>query len=118
MKFRRGDIVIALFPNADGSPPKARPVLVIQSDIYNLKLGNVIVAAITTDLKHSRDPASFLIVANTPEGRSTGLRQDCVVSCINLATIHESLIAKKIGHFSQFHMERANDCLKVALAIA
>ncbi len=117
MNCKRGDVAIALFPNADGSPPKARPVLVIQSDLYNLKLGNVIVAAITTNLKHAKDPASLPIETNTPEGRSTGLRQDSVVTCINLATILEALIAKKIGHFSPVQMQRVNDCPKVALEI-
>jgi hypothetical protein len=32
MSHLRGDVVLALFPHAESSPPKARPVLVIQSD--------------------------------------------------------------------------------------
>ena len=35
MSYSRGDVLIALFPNADGSPPKPRPVVVVQSDVYN-----------------------------------------------------------------------------------
>jgi mRNA-degrading endonuclease toxin of MazEF toxin-antitoxin module len=44
MNFSRGDVLIALFPNADGSPPKARPVLVVKADAYNAKIKNLVVA--------------------------------------------------------------------------
>ncbi|HVL15494.1 MAG TPA: type II toxin-antitoxin system PemK/MazF family toxin [Gemmata sp.] len=97
MTFARGDVVIALFPNADGSPPKARPVLVVQADTYNAKLKNLIVAAVTSNLTHAADAASLFVEVNTPDGKASGLRQDSVVSCINLATIAETLVAKKIG---------------------
>ncbi len=92
MSFNRGDVVIALFPNADGSPTKPRPVLVVQSEVYNAKIKNLIVAAITSNLKHAADPASFLIDVSTPDGQATGLRQNSVVSCINLATITRSAL--------------------------
>jgi mRNA interferase MazF len=117
MSFNRGDVVIALFPNADGSPPKPRPVLVVQSDTYNAKLKNIIVVAITSNLTHAADAAPLLIEVNTPDGKASGLRQDSVVSCINLATISGSLVAKKIGQHSPALMQQVNNCLKVALEL-
>ena len=81
------------------------PVLVIQSDAYNAKIKNVVVAAITTNLSHASDPASFLIKVNTPDGKKSGLRRDSVVSCINLATIEDGLVAKTIGEFSVVMMQ-------------
>jgi mRNA interferase MazF len=117
MTFDRGDIVIALFPNADGSTPKPRPVLIVQADSYNAKLKNLIVAAITTNLTHASDPASLFIDVKTPDGKATGLRQDSIVSCVNLATIAESLIAKKIGWLTPVLAGRVNDCLKAALGL-
>ena len=115
MILNRGDIVIALFPNADGSPPKPRPVVVIQSNLYNAKINNLIVAAITSNLKHASDPAAFLIDVNTSEGKATGLRQNSVVSCINIATIETTLIARKIGQISIPMMLKINICLKASL---
>ena len=115
MSYARGDVAIALFPHADGSPPKARPVLVVQADTYNAKIRNVIVAAITSNLRHASDPASLLIDATTPEGAASGLVQDSVVSCINLATIEETLIARKIGQLPPAVMQKVNACLKAAL---
>ena len=117
MSFNRSDVVIALFPNADGSPPKARPVLVVQADTYNAKLRNLIVAAITSNLRHASDPASLLIGVSTPDGKASGLVQDSVLSCINLAMIEDTLVARKIGQLSLALMHQVDDCLKVALEL-
>lgn len=117
MSFARGDILIALFPNADGTPPKPRPVLVVQSDAYNTKIRNLIVAAVTTNLRHAADPASLLIDVSTQDGRATGLRQNSVVSCINLATLSDTLIARKIGQLSATLLSQVNGCLHVALEL-
>jgi hypothetical protein len=38
-----------------------------------------------------------------------------VLSCINLATIEDTLVAKKIGLMSAALMHQVNDCLKAAL---
>jgi len=117
MSFRRGDVLIALFPNADGSPPKPRPVLVVQADAYNVKLHNVVVAAITSNLAHAADPASLLIDVATPAGAATGLRHDSVVSTINVATISDTLVAKKIGELPDPLLRQADLCLKTALGL-
>ena len=115
MTVRRGDVVIALFPNADGSGTKPRPVLVVQADAYNGRLDNVIVAAITTNLTHATDPASLLIDIGTPEGQASGLIRNSVVSCVNLATIHGSVVARKIGQLGPALMSKVDSCLKAAL---
>lgn len=117
MTFNRGDVVIAMFPHADGSGSKPRPVLVVQSDNYNSRIHNLIVAAITTNLRHASDPASLLIDVATPAGKASGLTQNSVISCINLATIEDSLIAKRIGKLSSTSMAHVNDCLETALGL-
>ena len=117
MNLQRGDVAIALFPHADGSPPKARPVLVIQSDHYNTRLTNLIVAAITTNLSHAADPASLVIDVATPDGKATGLRQNSVVSCINIATVASNLMARTIGRLSPALMTQVDGRLKVALGL-
>jgi mRNA interferase MazF len=117
-EFSRGDVLIALFPHADGSSSKPLPVLVIQSHVYYSKIKILVVAAITSNLIHAKDPASHLIEANTPDGKQSGLRQDSVITCLNLATIEDSLMAKKIGAMSGPQMQKVNDCLKAALHIS
>ena len=117
MTAARGDVVVALFPLASGSGSKPRPVLVVQSDTYNTKMQNLVVAAITTNLKHAADPASVLIDVAAPEGKASGLVQNSIVSCVNLATIDGSLVAKKVGRLPAAVMHRVDASLKAALAL-
>jgi mRNA-degrading endonuclease toxin of MazEF toxin-antitoxin module len=86
-------------------------------DVYNSKLQNVVVTAITSNLKHAGDPASFLIDVSTPEGKASGLIKNSVVSCLNIATIDEALIARKIGQLPPPLMDQVNLCLKHALGL-
>jgi mRNA interferase MazF len=53
----------------------------------------------------------------TPEGQATGLVQDSVVTCLQLATISEDRIASVIGKLSAGLLAKLNDCLKAALEI-
>jgi mRNA interferase MazF len=85
--------------------------------VYNAKMKNLVVAAITSNLKHAGDPASVLIDIATPDGKASGLILNSVVSCVNVATIVESLVTKKVGQFPASLMQRVNASLKVALAL-
>jgi mRNA interferase MazF len=113
MNVRRGDVVLAEYPHAT-SGSSLRPVLVVQSDVYNVKIDNTIVAQITSVLRRSNDPANRLIDVSTPEGQQSGLLRNSVVSCINLNTVHENRIKRKIGELSAATMQQIDECLKTA----
>jgi|SRR4051812_29720347 mRNA interferase MazF len=98
--MKRGDIVLALLPHASGTAAKRRPALVVQADYYNQKIGNVLLATITSNLKRRSDPAHLFIDIATPEGKQTGLNQPSLVSCINIATLHAIDVGPKIGELS------------------
>jgi mRNA-degrading endonuclease toxin of MazEF toxin-antitoxin module len=66
---RRGDIVLVYYPFASGVGGSRRPALIVQSDDYNTRFRNTIVAQITTNLARGRDPAHHLVRANTAEGQ-------------------------------------------------
>jgi hypothetical protein len=46
------------------------------------------------------EPTHLLIEQTTVEGEQDGLLHDSVVSCTNLATVHEDRIDRVIGHLS------------------
>lgn len=115
--MKRGDIVIAGFPQAGLTVPKERPALVVQSDTYNHRIRNVILAAITSNMARASDPAHFYIDVSTPEGKLSGLHQDSVVSCINLAVLAQGQIKRTIGKLSDDAMKQIDACLKVALGL-
>jgi mRNA interferase MazF len=118
MTASRGDVVLAWYPFASGQGGKRRPCLVVQGDAYNQTIRNVVVTQITSNLQRAGDPAHLLIEANSPEGQQSGLLHDSLVSCINLATIADTLIDRRIGSLTDEMMKKIDDGLKAALAIA
>src|SRR5258707_12064539 len=95
-KMKRGDVLLARFPHPSGGRGKKRPVVVVQADVYNQTLRTVIVAEVTKNLQMMSDPACLYIDANTPEGQSTGVAQDSIVSCLLLATLRADLVDQAI----------------------
>ena len=61
MKIERGHVINARFPHASGTRGKKRPVVVVQTDVYNKRLRHAVVAQLTTNLDDKNDPACFLI---------------------------------------------------------
>jgi mRNA interferase MazF len=119
MNVSRGDIVLAAMPFSSGEIVKVRPVLVIQSDHNNRRLGNTIVAAITSNTSRAEHEATqFLIDLNTPEGQASGLKFNSAVACEYLATIDHSRIGRRLGQLPPRSMTRIDVCLKASLGIA
>src|SRR5438128_1526395 len=97
MNIQRGDVLKARFPHAAGGRGKKRPVVVVQADVYNLRLRHAVVAQITTKLDEKDDAACLLIEASSPEAKAAGLDRDCVVCCTLLALMSEDRLKEKIG---------------------
>src|SRR5438094_8460716 len=71
--MKRGDILLCKFPHSSTVLAKNRPALVVQSDYYNHRIANLLVAGITGNLVNVGDSAHFLIDISTPEGQVSGL---------------------------------------------
>jgi len=115
--MKRGDVILCRFPHASTTPPKIRPALVVQSDYYNDRINNLLVAGITGNLANSADRAHFLIDISTPEGLQSGLDRNSLVSCINLAVVPARNADRKIGELPASAMQSISECLKVAMEI-
>ena len=99
MMYRRGDVVLSLFPNSDMTSYKKCPVLIVQSDDVERGGDQKVVALITSNLKRT-GVTRVPIDCDSDLGRSMGLMMDSVVMTDNLATIKEQAFVKKIGHCS------------------
>lgn len=95
--YKRGDVVLVLFPNTDLRTAKRRPALVVQADNLQTGVSQVIVAMITSRMFRANHPSRVTIVVSTPEGQHSGLLSDSVVMTDNLATILETEIDRVIG---------------------
>src|SRR4051794_12257143 len=98
--MNRGDVILVRFPHPSGLRGKKRPAVIVQSDAYAGVVHTLIVAEVTKNLTMAGDPACLLIDPNTPEGRSTGLVRESVVSCLMLVTIYEDTVAQVLGALS------------------
>jgi mRNA interferase MazF len=112
-----GDVVIVDFPFTDVPAAKRRPAVVVQANVYNRLITKTIIAMVTGNLAHQKDPAHLFIDPKAPEGKSSGLRALSLVSCNNLFTIDQEDIVKTLGHLSDPLKGRLVGCLKVALEI-
>jgi len=95
--YKRGDVVLVLFPHSDLRTAKPRPALVVQANDLRTGLLQVIVAMITSRLFRANHPSRVTISVATPEGQQSGLLTDSVVMTDNLATVAESAIDCVIG---------------------
>ena len=99
--YKRGDVVLVLYPNSDLRTAKTRPALIVQCDNLQTGLPQVIVAMITSRLFRANHRSRVVVggggEVSTPIGQRSGLLTDSVVMTDNLATIAEAAIDRMIG---------------------
>lgn len=112
--FRRGDVVLVLFPHSDLKTAKPRPALIVQTDNLESGLPQVVVAMITSRTFRADHPSRVLIKLDSSAGKASGLLTDSVVMTDNLATISEIAIDRVIG---KIPMKEVNKALKYTLGL-
>ncbi len=95
--YKRGDVILVLFPDSNLRTAKPRPALVIQADNLQTGLPQVIAAMITSKMFRANHPSRVTVLLSTPEGQQSGLLTDSVIMTDNLATVSESAINRVIG---------------------
>jgi mRNA interferase MazF len=96
MSYKRGDVVLVLFPNSDRRTVKKRPALVLQNETVQTHFGQTIVAPITSNL-HRSSPVMLPVKLGSPEAVAMGLRTDSVINLESPAALEAREIDKKIG---------------------
>jgi mRNA interferase MazF len=76
--YRRGDVILVLFPHSDLRTAKLRPALIIQADHLQTGLPQVIVAMITSRLFRANHPSPVTVQRASLEGQQSGLLTDSV----------------------------------------
>ena len=95
--YKRGDIVLVLFPDSNLNTAKKRPALIVQADNLQTGLPQVIVAMITSNMRRANHKSRITVSVNSSEGKQSGLVSDSVIATDNLATIQEKFIDKALG---------------------
>lgn len=106
MKYKYGDIVIVEFPYSESNLTKKRPALIISSNNYNNKRKEILIAAITSNIKR-------VLYGDTKieNWQEAGLKFSSLVTGI-VQTVRQSMINRKLGVFSKKDMQNVESNLK------
>ena len=116
MNVSRGDVVLVDYPFSDQTGSKVRPALVVQTDVFNRRIDDTILAAIGSAMHRSTESRLYIDIA-TSEGATTGLRQNSMVQCENLLTYDRRLLIAKLGQLSDSQMREVDSRLKFTLDV-
>ena len=95
--YKRGAVVLVLFPDSNLRTAKRRPALIVQADDLESGLPQIVLAMVTSNLQRADHPSRVEVLRATAEGRQSGLLSDSVVMTDNLATVLLSAIDRVIG---------------------
>lgn len=109
--YSRGHVVLVGFVFADESGSKLRPAVVVSSRSYHRGRHEVIVAAITSNLRR-RLPGDHALA----EWRSAGLLFPSLVTGI-LRTIKGSMVKRKLGSLADSDQRLVDQELRRSLAL-
>ena len=105
--YKRGDVVLVLFPHSNLRTAKPRPALVVQADNLQTGLLQVIVAMITSKMFRANYPSRVRVLLSSPGQQNSGLLTDSVIMCDNLATVAEKEIDRVIGTLPMMDVDAA-----------
>ena len=110
----RGEIWWASLRNPTGSEPGfKRPVLIIQSNIYNKsKINTVICVVITSNLKLSTAGKNILLKSS-----ESSLPKDSVINTSQIVTIDKDYLDQPVGFVSSKVLHQLENSLRVVLGL-
>ena len=111
---QRGSICWVDLGEARGSrPAKRRPVLVIQSDPFNIsRLNTTIAAVITSNTSLAAMPGNVFLPVTV-----SGLPKNSVVNITALVTLNKTDLEEPTGHLPESLMEDVNRGLRRVLGL-
>jgi mRNA interferase MazF len=114
-RFKKGTLVLVLFPNSDLVTAKRRPGLVVQADGLGTGIEQVVVSMITSNLSRAGHPSRVRINKDSPEGTTAGILTDSIIMTDNLATVRFIEIERSLGTLK--NMETVDRALRVTLGL-
>lgn len=108
-RFEFGDVVLVPFPFTDQSTSKKRPAVVVSSAAYNAERPDVIVMAVTSQVR-----AENRFDISIQDWQQARLLKPSVIKPV-IATIEKSLVLKGLGRLSEKDREALAESLGAIL---
>jgi mRNA interferase MazF len=93
--YKFGDVVLVPFPFTDQTGEKKRPAVVVSSERYQRSRPDVIIMAVTSQIR----PSAELGEVPIPGWKKAGLLKPSVTKPV-LATVEQALVLRKLGRLS------------------
>jgi mRNA interferase MazF len=95
MTYKRGDVVLVRFPEANLKRYKKRPALVVQADSLITGLAEQVMVQVTST--HRTGPSRVHVPVASPEGIAMGILTDSTVATEVVFTVEDREVDKSIG---------------------
>lgn len=110
MSFEFGDVVLVPFPFTDQTTSKKRPAVVVSSSDYQLHRSDLVLMAVTSQLR----PSPFYGELVIQEWANAGLVKPSVIKPV-IATLHAKLVLAKRGTLQGPDLDALRDLLREIL---
>ncbi len=90
-----GDVVLVPFPFTDQAGTKKRPAVVISSAAYNISRRDIVIMAITSQLRASVELGEALVA----DWQAAGLLKPSAIKPV-ITTIEQTLVIRPLGRLS------------------
>jgi mRNA interferase MazF len=110
MPLRFGDVVVVPFPFTDQTTLKKRPAVVVSSDAYNRERPDIILMAITSQVRPSPSVGEVAV----GDWQGAGLLKASVIKPL-LTTIEATLVIRHLGTLTPGDQGRLRQVLSVVL---
>jgi mRNA interferase MazF len=106
-RYNKGDVILVPFPFSDQTATKKRPAIVVSSDTYNSISQDIVIMAITGQIRGHIGVGEFLI----EDWQSAGLLKPSAVKSA-ISTIEQRLVVKILGRLSSKDLSTLEKALK------
>jgi len=105
--FEFGDIILVPFPFTNSVETKKRPAAVISSKAYNTDRPDLIIMAVTSQIKRTSAVGEMVV----QEWQAAGLLKPSAVKPV-IATIEKSLVITALGQLKDADLAALRSCLE------
>ncbi len=107
-QYKQGDVVLVPVPFTSLKEAKQRPALIISNDAHNIKVEDVVICGITSNIKD--EPYSIILEQkDMVEGKIYFLSR---IKADKIFTIHKTIIKRRLGKVNAKVLERTKEEVK------
>ncbi|MBD2188292.1 type II toxin-antitoxin system PemK/MazF family toxin [Pseudanabaena mucicola] len=110
--YKFGDVLLVSFPFTDQTTTKKRPTIVISSEIYNQSKLDILLIAVTSQVKMPLQFGEILIT----DWSNAGLLKPSLIKPI-ITTLEKQLVIKKLGKLETTDSQALQGLLQQIIAI-